>query len=64
MSTGDVYRQYVAMLGGLVPVMVMDGMMNGMGWMMGGMGLLGILILVVLILGIVALLKYITSRHE
>ena len=33
-------------------------MMNDMGWMMGGMGLVWILIVVALILGIAALVKY------
>lgn len=33
-------------------------MMEGMGWMMGGMGLFGILLIVLLILGIAALLKF------
>ncbi len=29
---------------------MMDGMMSGMGWMMGGMDLVGVLLLVVLVL--------------
>jgi len=33
-------------------------MMDGMGWMMGGMALVWILVLVVLVLAIVALVKY------
>ena len=33
-------------------------MMDGMGWMMGGMGLIWILILVVLVLAAAALIKY------
>ncbi len=33
--------------------------MDGMGWMIGGMGLAGILVVIVLVLVIVALLKYI-----
>ena len=33
-------------------------MMNGMGTMMGGMGLLWILVLVLIVLGIAALAKY------
>ncbi len=41
---------------------MMDGMMSGMGWMMGGMGLIGILLLVVLVLGIAALIKYLRNR--
>lgn len=32
--------------------------MSGMGWMMGGMGLLWLLVIVLLILGIAALIKY------
>lgn len=35
--------------------------MDGMGWMMGGMTLLGLLALVVLVLGILALVKYLRS---
>lgn len=40
-------------------------MMNEMmgGWMMLGMGLLGLLIVILLILGIVALAKYVFSRR-
>jgi hypothetical protein len=37
-----------------------NGMMQGSGWMMGGMGLFGILILVLLVLSIAALIKYLT----
>ena len=33
-------------------------MMSNMGWMMGGMGLVWILVVVVFILGIAALVKY------
>jgi hypothetical protein len=33
-------------------------MMDGMGWMMGGMGLLWALALLLLVLGIAALIKY------
>lgn len=40
---------------------MMDGMMDGMGWMMGGMGVLWILVLLVLVLGIFALIKYLRS---
>jgi hypothetical protein len=36
-------------------------MMDGMGWMMGGMGLLWILVLIVVVLGIAALVKYLRS---
>lgn len=32
--------------------------MEGMGWMMGGMGIIWILILVLLVLGIAALVKF------
>ncbi len=35
--------------------------MNGMGWMMGGMALVWILVLVVLVLIIAALIKYLRS---
>lgn len=34
----------------------MDGIMQ---WMMGGMGLVGVLVLIVLVLGIAALVKYV-----
>ena len=36
-------------------------MMEGMGWMMGGMALVWVLIVVVLVLAIVALIKYLRS---
>ena len=36
-------------------------MMDGMGWMMGGMGLLWLLVLVLVVLGIAALVKYLRS---
>lgn len=36
--------------------------MEGMGWMMGGMGLIWLLVLVFLALGIAALIKYLRSR--
>lgn len=37
----------------------MDTMnMEGMGWMMGGMGLLAVLVLIFLVLGIAAFIKY------
>ena len=39
----------------------MMGMMDGMGWMMAGMGLIWVLAVVLLVLGIAALLKYL--RH-
>lgn len=37
-------------------------MTDGMGWMMTGMGLVWLLVAVVLLLGIAALLKYLTNR--
>ncbi len=37
---------------------MMHGGMEGMGWMMGGMGLLGLMRFVLLALGIAALIKY------
>ena len=40
--------------------MMMDGM-HGMGWMMGGMALIWILVLIVLVLTIAALIKYLRS---
>ena len=36
--------------------------MDGMGWMMGGMGLLWLLLLVLLALGIAVLVKYLRSN--
>ena len=39
---------------------MMDG--NGMGWMMGGMGLVSLLAIVFLVLAIAALLKYLRGR--
>lgn len=36
-------------------------MMDGMGWMMGGMSLVWILILIVLVLAIIALVKYLKN---
>jgi hypothetical protein len=38
--------------------MMMDGMMHGMGW---GMGVLGLLVIAVLVLAIAALVKYLRS---
>ena len=38
-------------------------MMNG-GWMMVGMGLIGLLVVIVLVLGIAALAKYLTSGRK
>ena len=40
---------------------MMDRMMDGMGWMMGGMALIWILVLVALVLGVVALIKYLRT---
>ncbi len=37
----------------------MMNMMDGMGWMMGGMALLWLLLVVLLVLGIAALAKYV-----
>ena len=37
--------------------MMHDGMMNGMGWMMGGMGLVWLLVIVFLIAGIVFFMR-------
>jgi len=34
------------------------GMMDGMGWMMGGMGVIWLLAFILLVLGIAALVKY------
>lgn len=36
-------------------------MMDGMGWMMGGMTLAGLLVLALLVLGIAALVKYLRA---
>ena len=36
----------------------MMDMMGGMGWMMGGMGLVWLLVVILLVLGIAALVKY------
>jgi hypothetical protein len=47
-----------------VPVRRKAMHMDGMEWMMGGMGLLGFLLLVLLILGIAALIKYLLSRGK
>jgi hypothetical protein len=41
--------------------MMRDMMDGAMGWMMGGMGLVWLLIILVLILGAAALLKYLFS---
>ncbi len=37
---------------------MMHGGMEGMGWMMGGMGLLWLLVVIVFVLGIAALVKH------
>lgn len=37
-------------------------MMDQMGWMSGGMGLVGLLVIAVLVLGIAALIKYLRSH--
>ena len=36
----------------------MMGMMDGMGWMIGGMALIWLLVAVLLVLGVAALVKY------
>lgn len=38
--------------------------MEGMGWMMGGMALVWILVLIVLVLAIAALVKYLMARRK
>jgi len=38
--------------------------MDGMGWMMDGMGLIGVLVLVVLILAAAGLVKYLLSSRK
>lgn len=38
--------------------------MDGMGWMMGGMGLIGVLAVILLVLGIAALIKYLFSKRK
>ena len=43
---------------------MMEGMMDGMGWMMGGMGLIGLLVAAVLVLAIAALVKYLMSGRR
>jgi hypothetical protein len=37
------------------------GMMDGMGWMMGGMGVVWLLVFILVVLGIAALMKYLRS---
>lgn len=37
-------------------------MLDHMGWMSGGMGLIGVLVIAVLVLGIAALVKYLRSH--
>lgn len=39
----------------------MGDMMDGMGWMMTGMGLVWLLVLVLIVLGIAALVKYLRT---
>jgi type IV secretory pathway VirB2 component (pilin) len=41
--------------------MMRDMMDGGMGWMMTGMGLIGLLVVIVLVLGAAALVKYLVS---
>jgi hypothetical protein len=36
-------------------------MMEGMGWMMGAVGLIGLLVVIALLLGMAALVKYLRS---
>jgi hypothetical protein len=43
--------------------MMRDMMDGAMGWMMGGMGLVWILVIVVLVLGAAALVKYLLSAR-
>ena len=43
--------------------MMRDMMDGAMGWMMGGMGFVSILVLLVLVLGAAALLKYLFSTR-
>ncbi|WP_368904743.1 hypothetical protein [Taklimakanibacter lacteus] len=40
---------------------MMDRMMDGVGWMMGGMTVIWILVLVALVLGVAALIKYLRT---
>ncbi len=40
---------------------VMDRMMDDVGWMMGGMTVIWILVLVALVLGVAALIKYLRT---
>ena len=40
---------------------MMDG---GMGWMMGGMALVALLVVILLVLGIAALVKYLFTRRR
>lgn len=42
-------------------MMNMEGMMAGMGWMMGGMTLIWVLVVVLLVLGIAVAVKYLRS---
>lgn len=38
--------------------------MDGMGWMMGGMGIVGVLVAILLVLAIAALVKYLFSKRK
>lgn len=51
-------RDYLQTLKGIRRTIMMDHM----GWMSGGMGLIGVLIIAVLILAIAALIKYLRSH--
>jgi hypothetical protein len=39
----------------------MMGMMDGMGWMMAGVGVIWVLVVILLVLGIAALVKFLRS---
>jgi hypothetical protein len=59
LSSADQGRTWTALgqpnASGDVPI---TGMMDGMGWMMAGIGLAWLLVVVLLVLGITALVKY------
>lgn len=38
--------------------------MDGMGWMTGGMSLIGVLAIILLVLGIAALVRYLFSKRK
>lgn len=42
----------------------MNRMMDGMSWMMGGAGLIGLLLVVLLVIGIAALVKSLMSSRK